>query len=129
MSGLLFDREDGAGGRPDVSADAPLADRMRPRSLDEVEGPPSFGQRLRQIAAIPFYVRALGGRFGGAPMSIVPETVGKGDIGIKNGRIAATGRLPNATTSRIVDPPDGRLPTQTPEGLKVPVAWARGLTQ
>jgi putative ATPase len=40
MSGLLFDREDGPGGRPGVSPDAPLADRMRPRSLDEVEGPP-----------------------------------------------------------------------------------------
>jgi putative ATPase len=40
MSGLLFDREDGVPGRPGASPNAPLADRMRPRSLDEVEGPP-----------------------------------------------------------------------------------------
>jgi putative ATPase len=39
MSGILFDREDA--GRPvdSPSPSAPLADRMRPRSLDEVEGP------------------------------------------------------------------------------------------
>ena len=53
MSGLLFDREDGAGGRPDVSADAPLADRMRPRSLDEVEGPPEV------VGANGFLSRAI----------------------------------------------------------------------
>ena len=40
MSGLLFEREDRPGGRSEASPDAPLADRMRPRSLDEVEGPP-----------------------------------------------------------------------------------------
>jgi putative ATPase len=40
MSGRLFDREESRGVRPEVSPDAPLADRMRPRSLDEVEGPP-----------------------------------------------------------------------------------------
>jgi len=39
VSGLLFGREDPAPGAPDPGADAPLADRMRPRSLDEVEGP------------------------------------------------------------------------------------------
>ena len=54
MSGLLFDRENGAGGRPDVSADAPLADRMRPRSLDEVEGPPEV------VGANGFLSRAIG---------------------------------------------------------------------
>jgi len=44
VSGLLFEREDAPGGRPDAPPDAPLADRMRPRSLDEVEGPPEvFG--------------------------------------------------------------------------------------
>ena len=53
MSGLLFDRENGAGGRPDVSADAPLADRMRPRSLDEVEGPPEV------VGANGFLSRAI----------------------------------------------------------------------
>ncbi len=53
MSGLLFDREDGPGGRPDASADAPLADRMRPRSLDEVEGPPEV------VGANGFLSRAI----------------------------------------------------------------------
>src|SRR6185295_6027293 len=53
VSGLLFDREDGAGGRPDASADAPLADRMRPRSLDEVEGPPEV------VGANGFLSRAI----------------------------------------------------------------------
>ncbi|HSE63898.1 MAG TPA: replication-associated recombination protein A [Thermoanaerobaculia bacterium] len=39
MSGLLFGREESAR-RADAPAEgAPLADRMRPRSLDEVEGP------------------------------------------------------------------------------------------
>jgi putative ATPase len=39
MSGLLFGREE-SGRRPEeVASGAPLADRMRPRSLDEVEGP------------------------------------------------------------------------------------------
>ena len=39
MTGLLFDREEA--GRPglETSPAGPLADRMRPRSLDEVEGP------------------------------------------------------------------------------------------
>jgi putative ATPase len=53
VSGLLFDREDGAGGRPDASHDAPLADRMRPRSLDEVEGPPEV------VGANGFLSRAI----------------------------------------------------------------------
>jgi putative ATPase len=39
MSGLLFDREDPKRTVADGSAGVPLADRMRPRSLDEVEGP------------------------------------------------------------------------------------------
>ena len=39
MSGLLFDRPDGPRRADAPAADAPLADRMRPRSLDEVEGP------------------------------------------------------------------------------------------
>jgi putative ATPase len=39
MSGLLFGREDPERKGEDPSPGAPLADRMRPRSLDEVEGP------------------------------------------------------------------------------------------
>jgi putative ATPase len=39
MSGLLFDREASGAVAPDVVPGGPLADRMRPRSLDEVEGP------------------------------------------------------------------------------------------
>jgi putative ATPase len=39
MSGLLFDREDSKRTVAEGRAGAPLADRMRPRSLDEVEGP------------------------------------------------------------------------------------------
>lgn len=40
MTDTLFDREGARGSdSPEVSADSPLADRMRPRSLDEVEGP------------------------------------------------------------------------------------------
>jgi putative ATPase len=53
VSGLLFDREDEPGGRSDASADAPLADRMRPRSLDEVEGPPEV------VGANGFLSRAI----------------------------------------------------------------------
>jgi putative ATPase len=39
MSGLLFDREDPKRTVAEGRAGVPLADRMRPRSLDEVEGP------------------------------------------------------------------------------------------
>ena len=39
MSGLLFDREDPKRTVAEGREGAPLADRMRPRSLDEVEGP------------------------------------------------------------------------------------------
>jgi putative ATPase len=39
MSGILFDREDPSRPAETPSLSAPLADRMRPRSLDEVEGP------------------------------------------------------------------------------------------
>jgi putative ATPase len=53
MSGLLFDREDQPEGRADAAADAPLADRMRPRSLDEVEGPPEV------VGANGFLSRAI----------------------------------------------------------------------
>jgi putative ATPase len=53
MSGLLFDREERPGGGLDGSADAPLADRMRPRSLDEVEGPPEV------VGANGFLSRAI----------------------------------------------------------------------
>ena len=53
MSGLLFDREDASRGRPGASPDAPLADRMRPRSLDEVEGPPEV------VGANGFLSRAI----------------------------------------------------------------------
>ena len=54
MSGLLFDREDDPEGRAAPAADAPLADRMRPRSLDEVEGPPEV------VGANGFLSRAIG---------------------------------------------------------------------
>lgn len=53
MTGLLFEREDRPGGRPEASPDAPLADRMRPRSLDEVEGPPEV------VGANGFLSRAI----------------------------------------------------------------------
>jgi putative ATPase len=53
VSGLLFEREDAPGGRPDAPPDAPLADRMRPRSLDEVEGPPEV------VGANGFLSRAI----------------------------------------------------------------------
>ncbi len=36
MSGILFDREEGRPPAENPSPSAPLADRMRPRSLDEV---------------------------------------------------------------------------------------------
>ena len=39
MSGLLFDREHPGRAASESAAGGPLADRMRPRSLDEVEGP------------------------------------------------------------------------------------------
>ena len=39
MSGLLFDREESSRAGTDSVSGGPLADRMRPRSLDEVEGP------------------------------------------------------------------------------------------
>lgn len=39
MSDLFGFERQGRSGGPSESADAPLADRMRPRSLDEVEGP------------------------------------------------------------------------------------------
>jgi putative ATPase len=39
MSGILFDREDPGRPAETPSPSAPLADRIRPRSLDEVEGP------------------------------------------------------------------------------------------
>jgi putative ATPase len=39
MSGLLFDRENAERSGEAPAEGAPLADRMRPRSLDEVEGP------------------------------------------------------------------------------------------
>lgn len=39
MSGLLFGREEPGRARAESAPGAPLADRMRPRSLDEVEGP------------------------------------------------------------------------------------------
>ncbi len=39
MSGLLFEREASGRAAAEPPASAPLADRMRPRSLDEVEGP------------------------------------------------------------------------------------------
>ena len=38
-----------------------------------------------------------GGRFGGAPMSIVPETVGKGDIGIKLNALGTVTSLATVT--------------------------------
>jgi len=53
MSGRLFDREESPGIRPEVSPDGPLADRMRPRSLDEVEGPPEV------VGANGFLSRAI----------------------------------------------------------------------
>jgi putative ATPase len=40
VSGILFDREEPGLPTENPSPSAPLADRMRPRSLDEVEGPP-----------------------------------------------------------------------------------------
>ncbi|HEV8230794.1 MAG TPA: replication-associated recombination protein A [Thermoanaerobaculia bacterium] len=39
MSGLLFGREESGRRAEEFASGAPLADRMRPRSLDEVEGP------------------------------------------------------------------------------------------
>ena len=40
MTGNLFEPgSEGGAGAPDLSSSTPLADRMRPRSLDEVEGP------------------------------------------------------------------------------------------
>jgi putative ATPase len=39
MNGLLFDREGPRRPAPESPSGGPLADRMRPRSLDEVEGP------------------------------------------------------------------------------------------
>ena len=53
MSGRLFDREESPGIRPEVAPDGPLADRMRPRSLDEVEGPPEV------VGANGFLSRAI----------------------------------------------------------------------
>jgi putative ATPase len=53
MSGRLFDREESPGIRSEAPPDAPLADRMRPRSLDEVEGPPEV------VGANGFLSRAI----------------------------------------------------------------------
>ncbi|HVE66730.1 MAG TPA: replication-associated recombination protein A [Thermoanaerobaculia bacterium] len=39
MTGLLFDREESGRAGAETAPAGPLADRMRPRSLDEVEGP------------------------------------------------------------------------------------------
>src|SRR5436305_43639 len=40
---------------------------------------------------------ARGGRFGGAPMSIVPETIGKGDIGINLNALGTVTSLATVT--------------------------------